>query len=82
LATSLLLWCGELKINLKEIYAGNLVILDPSFSMEQLQDKKQQYAKATQTYRNTGVIETISHPHSKKVARHSFYDKYRERERF
>jgi len=30
---------------------------------------------------NPGVIETLSHSHSKKVAKHSFYDKYREREK-
>jgi hypothetical protein len=58
----------RVKIDLKEIYAPDLVILDTGFSMEQLQDKKQQYAKVTQTYRNSGVIKTISHPSSKNLS--------------
>ena len=74
-------WPKEIEV-FQAHYARDLIISDTSFSMEQLQDTKPKYAKATLSYRNAGVIETISHPHSKKVARHSFYDKYRERERF
>ena len=62
-------------------YARDIVITDPNFSLTLLQDTKPKYTKATLVYRNFGVIETISHPHSKKVAKHSFYDKYRERQR-
>jgi uncharacterized protein YfeS len=43
---------------------------------------KSKYAKATLSYRKSDVvIETISHPHFKKVAKHSFYEKYRDFER-
>jgi hypothetical protein len=73
-------WPREIEV-FQAHYARDIVITDPGFSMELLQDTKPKYAKATLTYRNAGVIETISHPHSKKVAKHSFYDKYRERER-
>ena len=73
-------WPKEIEV-FQAHYARDVVIADPSFSMELLQDIKPKYTKATLNYRNAGVIETISHPHSKKVPKHSFYDKYRERER-
>jgi hypothetical protein len=73
-------WPKEIEV-FQAHYARDIVISDSSFSMELLQNTKPKYAKATLTYRNGGVIETISHPHSKKVAKHSFYDKFRERER-
>jgi len=73
-------WPREIEV-FQAHYARDVVITDPSFNMELLQNIKPKYAKATLTYRNKGVIETISHPHSKKVAKHSFYDKFREREK-
>jgi len=73
-------WPREIEV-FQAHYAKDVVITDPSFNMELLQNIKPKYAKATLTYRNKGVIETISHPHSKKVAKHSFYDKFREREK-
>lgn len=73
-------WPKEIEV-FQAHYARDIVITDPAFSMELLQDLKPKYAKATLAYRNEGVIETISHPHSKKIAKHSFYDKFREREK-
>ena len=73
-------WPAEIEV-FQVHYARDVIITDPGFSMDLLQDTKPKYAKATLAYRNAGVIETISHPHSKKVAKHTFYDKYREREK-
>jgi hypothetical protein len=73
-------WPKEIEV-FQAHYARDLIISESTFSMEMLQDTKPKYAKAALSYRNGGIIETISHPHSKKVAKHSFYDKYREREK-
>ena len=54
---------------------------DPNFDLSTMQDIKPKYSKATLNYRNSAIVETISHPGSKKVAKHSFYNMYRERER-
>lgn len=73
-------WPQEIEV-FQVHYAKDIVTSDPNFSMELLQDIRPKYAKATLTYRNEKVLETISHPHSKKVVKHSFYDKYRERKK-
>jgi hypothetical protein len=60
-------------------YARDLVISDPDFNLSMLQDVKPKYSKATVVYRNSGVVETVSHHSSKNVAKHSIYDKFIER---
>ena len=57
-------WPNEIEV-FQAHYARDVVKSDSEFKMELLQDKRPKYAKATLVYRNNGVIETISHPHSK-----------------
>ena len=73
-------WTSEVEL-FQVHYARDLLIKDPDFDLSIMHDLKPKYAKATLVYRNSGVVETISHPGSKKIAKHSFYDKHRERER-
>lgn len=62
-------------------YARDVVIEDPEFDLSCMQDLKPKYAKASVIYRNSGLVETITHRSSKKVAKHSFYDKSIERKK-
>ena len=73
-------WTKEVEL-FQVHYARDLVMSDPDFDLSVMQDLKPKYSKATLVYRNSGVVETISHRSSKTVAKHSFYDKFLERKK-
>lgn len=72
-------WADEVWVSLLHL-AGDFKALDEKFSLSQLEGVQPSRTKAALSYRNKGVLNTLTHVASAKTTRVSLYNKFNERQ--